>query len=449
MIRPFQFLVPVRVLFLFLSDALLIFASYAVAGYYASESGRVAFLLANDWPVMLLPCGAILFGYYFSGLYADLRTPGLTSLVQRLSQPIGVVVIVEAFLNYLNLDWALPAWIAIPGSVLALASDVVWRRLFSAAIQDAVAARRVLFLGISPSVERLWQHLRKHPELGILPIGYLDDAAPGAGAVEPAPLGPTSSLLRQVDEYEPNWIVVADRRRVDPGWTGEFLRLRFSGIGAADAAGFYETTLARVCLAEMDREDAVFDQSLRPDQFNINVQSMYSVFLACLMTPVVLPLIAITALFVKTVSPSGPAFVREKRIGKNGAEFTIHRLRLSYPDSGVQRDIPLAGLLRRLGLDALPLLWNLLRGEMSIAGPQPDRPEFAERLDNAIPFHFQRTAVKPGVTGWAQTHDVGDDPMHDAARRLEFDLYYIKNLSPALDVLILLRSVRQLRLFVL
>ncbi len=469
MIRPFQFLVPVRVLFLSLTDAALIFASYAAAGYYASQTGRVAFLLANDWPLLLFPCGAILIGYYFSGSYADLRTAGLTTLLQKLSQPIGLTLLAEALLNYLSVDWALPASIAIPGSVLALIADVVWRRLFVAAIRDAVAARRVLFLGTSPSVAQLCEHLNRHPELGIVPVGYLGDgpeqgrnepergsngaerASNGAeqGGDAPALLGPVSSLVRNVDGYEPSWIVVADREKVQPAWTGEFLRLRFGGIGAADVAGFYETMLARVCLAEMGREDAVFDARLQPSTVKLNLQAMYSGLLAVLLAVPAVPAIAIVALLIKAVSPSEPVFLGERRIGKNDVPFNVYRLRMTYRDGEARRPFRLAWLARRIGLDALPLLWNVLRGEMSMVGPQPDRPEFAERLEESLPMSFQRRAVKPGVTGWAQTHDVGDDPMHDAARRLEYDLYYIKNLGIALDVLVLLRSLRQGRLFVL
>ncbi len=448
MIRPFQFLVPIRVLFLFLTDAALIFASYAAAVYYASQTGRVAFLLANDWPLLLFPCGAILTGYYFSGSYADLRTPGLTTLLQKLSQPIGLALLAEAFLSYLNVDWALPASIAIPGSVLALAVDVVWRRLFVAGIRDAVAARRVLFLGTSPSVAQLCDHLTRHPELGMVPVGYLGDQAEQGTAV-PKLLGPVSSLVRQVEEYEPSWIVVADREKVQPAWTGEFLRLRFGGIGAADAAGFYETTLARVCLAEMGREDVVFDERLQPSAVRLNLQAMYSALLGCLVAVPAVPMIGMLALLIKASSPAEPVFLRERRIGKNGAPFYVRRLRLTYLDGEARRELRFAWLARRFGLDALPLLWNVLRGEMSMVGPQPDRPEFAERLEEALPMSFQRRAVKPGVTGWAQTHDVGDDPLRDVARRLEYDLYYIKNLGIALDVLVLLRSLRQGRLFVL
>jgi lipopolysaccharide/colanic/teichoic acid biosynthesis glycosyltransferase len=152
-------------------------------------------------------------------------------------------------------------------------------------------------------------------------------------------------------------------------------------------------------------------------------------------------LIGILALLVKASSP-GPAFVREQRVGLNGVTFTVSCLRLRDASGGILRYGWLSRFLERSGWSGLPLLWNILRGEMSFVGPRPDRPEFAALLNDVLPYNFQRTLVKPGVVGWAQIHDLGDDPMHDALRRLEYDLYYIKNLSPSIDIFVLLRALR-------
>jgi lipopolysaccharide/colanic/teichoic acid biosynthesis glycosyltransferase len=265
------------------------------------------------------------------------------------------------------------------------------------------------------------------------PIGYFDDGNPAMVATALPLVGSLKNLLPGIDDYKPNWIVVANRQQVGPEWVDAFLRLRFGGIDAADVAGFYETNLARLCLAEMRPSDVFFSESLRPNQFSLNLQSMYSMLLALLLAPLVFPLIGILALLVKASSP-GPAFVSEQRVGLNGAPFTVHRLRLS--------NVRMGRFIKLLGWDGLPLLWNILRGEMSFIGPEPDRPEFAARLNQIMLYNSHRTVVKPGVTGWAQIHDMGDDPLHDALRRLEYDLYYIKNLSTSIDIFVLLRALR-------
>ncbi len=445
MIGIFRFLIPARVLTLFISEALLIFGCYAAASFYASDVPGSVFLFETDWLLLLIPVGVILLGFYFTDLYAELRAPSLTVLLQQLSVAVGFALVAEALVSYLDLDLALPARIVITGSLLTVAAVLLWRRLFSAAIQSGVASRRLLFLGMSPSVEQLSEHLRQHPELGMTPMGYLDDGNPGPVSTSLQRVGSRSSLLQGIDEYKPSWIVVAKREQVGPEWVDEFLRLRFGGIDAADVAGFYEITRARLCLAEMRLGDLLFGDSLRPNQFNVNLQSMYSMLLALVVTPIVLPLLAILALLVKAASP-GPVFVREERAGMNGVPFTIRRFGV-MDSGGVPRTSRLGRFLERSGWAGLPLLWNILRGEMTFVGPQADRPEFADRLNQAVPYNIQRTVVKPGVTGWAQVHDLGDDPMHDALRRLEYDLYYIKNLSPSIDVFVLLRSLRDLLSF--
>lgn len=433
MIRIFRFLIPARVLTLFISEALLIFGSYAIASFYLSDLAGSVFLFETDWLLLLIPVCVILLGFYFTDLYTELRVRSLTVLLQQLSVAVGFALIAEAFLSYLALDWVLPARIAIAGSLLSVAVLLIWRRIFSAAIQSGVAGRRLLFLGISPSVEHLSQHLQRHPELGMTPIGYFDDGNPAMVATALPLVGSLKNLLPGIDDYKPNWIVVANRQQVGPEWVDAFLRLRFGGIDAADVAGFYETNLARLCLAEMRPSDVFFSENLRPNQFSLNLQSMYSMLLALLLAPLVFPLIGILALLVKASSP-GPAFVSEQRVGLNGAPFTVHRLRLS--------NVRMGRFIKLLGWDGLPLLWNILRGEMSFIGPEPDRPEFAARLNQIMLYNSHRTVVKPGVTGWAQIHDMGDDPLHDALRRLEYDLYYIKNLSTSIDIFVLLRALR-------
>src|SRR5579862_2465319 len=290
MIAIFRFLIPARVLTLFISEALLIFSCYAAASFYASDLPGSLFLFETDWLLLLIPVGVILLGFYFADLYTELRVPSLTVLLQQLSVAVGFALVAEALVSYWDLDWALPARIVIAGSLLSVAVVLLWRRMFSAALQSGVASRRLLFLGISPSVEQLSEHLRQHPELGMTPVGYLDDGNPGSVSVGLQRVGSRSTLLNEIDEYKPNWIVVAKREQVGPEWVDEFLRLRFGGIDAADVAGFYETTRARLCLAEMRLGDVLFGDSLRPNQFNVNLQSMYSALLMILVTPIALPL---------------------------------------------------------------------------------------------------------------------------------------------------------------
>jgi len=176
----------------------------------------------------------------------------------------------------------------------------------------------------------------------------------------------------------------------------------------------------------------IFGDTLEPSPAWLNLQPAYSLVLAAIAFVLLLPLLLLIALLVKITS-RGPVLLRERRAGFSGASFDLYRFRCASP---------IGRLLRRLRLDGLPQLVNVLRGEMSLVGPRPVPPEFAARLAELIPFYNQRHLVRPGLTGWAQVNAgaLGFGP--DALAVLEYDLHYIRNLSPAFDLLILLSAVR-------
>jgi exopolysaccharide biosynthesis polyprenyl glycosylphosphotransferase len=171
---------------------------------------------------------------------------------------------------------------------------------------------------------------------------------------------------------------------------------------------------------------------------------------------VTLPVMLITATLVKLTS-AGPVLFRQTRTGLNGAPFKLYKFRSMYQDAEAHtgavwskkddpRVTPVGWWLRRLRLDELPQLFNVLRGEMSLVGPRPERPEFVHLLQEQIPYYSQRHCVKPGITGWAQINHKYTDSVNDAIVKLEYDLYYIKNLATSLDLYILFHTVKTMLL---
>ena len=153
------------------------------------------------------------------------------------------------------------------------------------------------------------------------------------------------------------------------------------------------------------------------------------------------------------LSSPGPALFRQQRVGKNDAVFTLYKFRSMYRDAEAAsgavwakkddpRITPAGKWLRRLRLDELPQLFNVLKGDMSIVGPRPERPEFVTELAQRIPYYRQRHCVKPGITGWAQINHKYGDSIEDTITKLEYDLYYIKNLAPALDAFIMFHTAK-------
>jgi len=435
MISIFKLLVPASVLALFLSETLLIFACYGTAAYLDPELGTAFLWDQGGWQRIALVVTAIVLAMYFRQLYADLQLRSRILLLQQLVLIMGIAFLVEALVAYWDLAWALPRAALIAGSAFTIAALFVWRVLFSLAIRNKVGLRRVLFMGLSPASVELAHYLVRHPEIGFAPIGYLDSG--GAAALELTDvvrLGSSAKLQSVVEEYRPDRIVIGKRSDADFSRADDFAELHFGGVTTEDVAGFYEKTLGRVCAAQVRPEALLFSESLQPDRLNLRLQTMYGFLITVLVAPVVLLLTGAMALFVK-LTGGGPVLRREQRVGMNGALFTMYSFR-------VKQDA-----LRDLGMHGLPRFWNVLRGQMSLVGPQADRPEFAAYLNRTIPFHAQRTAVRPGMTGWDQINQLKDNSSGNAVRRLEYDMYYIKNLSFLLDLFVLVRWFRETYLF--
>jgi exopolysaccharide biosynthesis polyprenyl glycosylphosphotransferase len=182
------------------------------------------------------------------------------------------------------------------------------------------------------------------------------------------------------------------------------------------------------------------------------LQSLYSFFIALAGAVLTLPIMLLVAVAVR-LSSTGPILFRQTRVGRNNAPFTLYKFRSMRQDAeeatgavwAIENDprvTPVGRWLRLLRLDELPQFFNVLRGEMSIVGPRPERPEFVKMLTEKIPFYRQRHCVKPGITGLAQISHKYSDSLEDTITKLEYDLYYIKNLSPALDAYIIFHTMK-------
>jgi exopolysaccharide biosynthesis polyprenyl glycosylphosphotransferase len=255
-----------------------------------------------------------------------------------------------------------------------------------------------------------------------------------------------------VSDSKPSRIVVGltDRRSLLP--FNELLDLRFRGVAIEESARAYETAFARISLKELRPSDLVFSSDLGPRPLNLSLQSIYCWIIALTAVVLTLPLMALVAILVRITSP-GPALFQQVRVGKDDHPFTLFKFRSMRNDAEAgtgavwaqrndPRVTPLGKWLRKLRLDELPQLFNVLKGEMSIVGPRPERPEFVQKLEAEIPFYRQRHCVKPGITGWAQINHKYGDTLEDTITKLEYDLYYIKNMAPALDFYIMFQTAK-------
>jgi lipopolysaccharide/colanic/teichoic acid biosynthesis glycosyltransferase len=443
MIRIFKVFVPTSILALLVSEACLIFGSYFAAVYLDPDlDAEVFFTFDSGLPRIAIVSALILAGNLFYGLYTNVRVQNRLRLLQELCVMLGVAFSIEALMIFVLPDWTVPRNMMIFGSAISLGVLFVWRLLFNRAVGKALGTKRVLFLGSSPAASQLAAHFVLHPELGLSPLGYVPGPDPVApGAVVPVHVTSVAELDRVVDESAPEWILVGDRREVRPWWVTEFLELRFGGVETEDVARVYETALGRVCIAEIRPSDLIFGDGFQPQPINLRLQSIYSKALAMAMVMLSLPLMTLIAVLIK-LSSKGPVLVGDRYLGLNGKPFTMFRFRMDDAGSGIPRLTVVGKFIARFRMSCLPQLFHVLRGQMSMVGPRAEREEYAARLAGEIPMYRHRLCVKPGITGWAQVNPISSYLRNNTLCQLEFDFYYIKNLSPSLDFFILLRTLR-------
>jgi exopolysaccharide biosynthesis polyprenyl glycosylphosphotransferase len=232
----------------------------------------------------------------------------------------------------------------------------------------------------------------------------------------------------------------------------ELLELRFGGNIIEEAASAYERVCGRVCVKELRPSQLIYSGELGPRRQTLLYQSLSNLLVAGIGVIVAAPVMLVVALAVRLSSP-GPILYRQIRVGMDGVAFTLYKFRSMRADAEAEsgavwaskddpRVTPVGRILRKLRVDELPQLFNVLKGEMSIVGPRPERPEFVKTLSSRIPYYRQRHCVRPGITGWAQINYRYSDNLEDTIEKLEYDLFYIKNMSLGLDTYIIFHTLK-------
>jgi len=429
---------------------ILILACYVLAILLLRmDAGFYLFGEGNYWKLLVVT-GFIILALYYQDLYTELRITSRLLLVQQVCLAVGSALLLLAFLGFLQPEFLMSRWLMVLGSALVVLVLPVYRVFFWKYIIGALRSERVLLLGNSSILGEVIECLQEKPQFGYSLLGYLCEDKPNDF---PIPCLGTLNDVREIcDKHKPTRIVVgmAERRNRLP--MHDLLEIRFAGVVIEDAADTYEVAMRRVCSRKIQPSQLIFSRMLGPSTHALTIQSLYSFVIGVIGMVAFSPLMLLTALAVR-LSSKGPVFYRQRRVGVNGRTFTLYKFRSMYADAEARtgavwaskddpRITPLGKWLRRLRLDELPQFWNVVKGDMVIVGPRPERPEFVDVLAQQIPYYRQRLAVKPGITGWAQINHKYGDTQLDAMIKLEYDLYYIKHVAPALDFYIIFHTVK-------
>lgn len=458
MIRLFRVFVPISTATLLASEIVLISAAFLIAPYLALPVGGTIYLLYEGGLQNLsLVVAVMLLVLYFHDLYTDIHVGSRILLLQQLCIALGTVFLTQGLLSYVDHGLLIPLRVMVTGSALSLSGIFLWRIFFSAYVLQVVGRKRLLMLGDSQLFALIAAHIGAHPEQGLQISGRLDDQGePGATNGGIKLLGGFQELRSIVTATNPDRIVVGLSERRNRAPVGELLELRFSGYLIEEVATTFEQVCGRVSVKDLRPSQLIYSRELGPRGKSLFYQSLFNVAVAILVLAAALPIMILTALAV-WFSSKGPILYRQVRVGMDGVPFTLYKFRSMRQDAEAgtgaiwaSKDDPrvtrVGRFIRKVRFDELPQLFNVLRGEMSIVGPRPERPEFVRVLTEQIPYYRQRHCVRPGITGWAQINYKYGDTLEDTVTKLEYDLYYIKNMAFSLDTYIIFHTAKAMLL---
>jgi sugar transferase (PEP-CTERM system associated) len=259
------------------------------------------------------------------------------------------------------------------------------------------------------------------------------------------------TLLELARGVEADYVVAAADEPRGAVWTSDLLACRLEGLRVYDVAGFFERVLRRIPVAHLRGSELAFCDEVRPTATRRFAKRAFDLLMALMLLLGAGPWMVLVALAIRLDS-KGPVFYRQERVGQGGRRYWLWKFRSMRVDAekygavwaraNDERVTRVGRFIRKSRLDELPQVFNVLWGQMSLVGPRPERPVFVEQLRLELPFYALREAVKPGITGWAQIRYPYGASVEDARNKLELDLYYLKNQSFFLDLIVTFHTVR-------
>jgi sugar transferase (PEP-CTERM system associated) len=455
-IRIFNAYFPSRTLLLAFSEACVVVFAFTVSCVVLM--GRDADIFLNyDGGFANIALITIVFVLcmYYGDLYDSLILSNRREVIIRLIQVSGVGTLVMAVLYSAIPRARLGARNFELGLALVMVLVWFWRELFLWMFRSEHLLERAVLLGDGPLARKLAEEIITRPDLGLKLVGYVSASAAQAQSNLPH-LGTPDQLSEVVRTREVRRVLVtmSDQRGKLP--MNELLAIKSQYARVQDGAEIYEKLTGKLPLESLRMSWLLFSSGLQSSRWATAWKTGFSFVISLMLLILCLPIMLLVAIAIRLDSP-GPAVFLQKRVGKGGKHFILYKFRSMYHavdeckiNPPAEEDDPritrLGRFLRKSRLDELPQLYNILRGDMHFVGPRPFVPDQEQELVKAIPLYNQRWNVKPGATGWAQINRGYCATLADNSEKLAYDLFYIKNMSLSLDLLIMFKTLKILLL---
>ena len=447
MIRLFNVYYPVRTLILLAGEALIVWTSFLLGTVL--ENPDDSYLVLNDqhgyYKILVVTLFVLVCSHWFD-LYDPARFDAKGELYFRLLLVPGLLALLLAVVTAMFPHFTMGRGAFLLGLIILTLALLGWRTAYYWLVQQPYLRERVYVLGGGERAQRVIQGLRQRSDLGIEIVGW-------TGNLEGVPTREEMAThLLEVSRSRVHRVILAmsDRRGGLP--VRELLELRLDGVKIEDATSWLEKMSGRIEVDNLYPSWLIFAEGFRFSAGFMAIRRVVSFVVSLIGLLLLLPVIPLVILAIKLDS-KGPVIYRQKRVGRNSVHFHVYKFRTMRQDAEAKTGAIWAGqddprvtkvgkFLRSSRLDEIPQLWNVLRGDMGFVGPRPERPEFVEWLTREIPYYPVRHVVRPGVTGWAQVRYKYGNTLEDAKEKLQYDLFYIKNISLGLDLLIMFQTVK-------
>jgi sugar transferase (PEP-CTERM system associated) len=453
-----------------LGEGLLMAVGALLALYFRLEDTSEIFTWRYGWHRILLVPLVLQVAYFYSDLYNFRVARPFLWTISRLAQATALGVLALAVIYYL-----------VPGlflgrGVLGISGGIIfilmlfWRGVYGWALRQRLFATRVLMVASGSLADAIIEELISRSD-NIFSVVCILDLSPGARDDDDGHagdklnlLGAWSRLLKAelrrdpgelqglVRHYQADMVVVAMDEKRSRMPVEELLRLRMLGVPIVGGEDFFEMVAGRILATRILPAHLIFSEGFAHGALRSFTKRTMDVMFSALGLLLSSPLALITALAVRVDSP-GPVIYRQERVGQHGRLFAMFKFRSMVADAehatgpvwsqeGDQRVTRVGRVIRKLRLDEIPQMYNVLRGDMSFVGPRPERALFVQRLSERLPYYGERHNVKPGITGWAQICFPYGSSEAAALEKLNYDLYYIKHSSLSMDVLVIIQTVK-------
>jgi sugar transferase (PEP-CTERM system associated) len=449
MIRLFQVYYPVRTLVLLGGEVLLAIASFVLAAIIRLGLDDCILVLnyENGIYKILAIAGTSILAFYYFDLYSPQKLTSKWETYFRLFLVLGMLSLGIAALGYWDPAFMFGGNIFALGILILTFSLLSWRALYMVLLRQPMLREQIYVLGSGERAQRFVEAIRSRSDLGMDVVGW---AGANAGVLNREDLGDQIKSLCDREHIHRIIVALQDRRNTMP--VSALLDLRLQGVKIEDASTLLEKISGRIDTEALQPSAIVFSDGFKINEGILVARRLVSITASLLVLLIFVPILPIIALLIKATS-KGPVFFKQQRVGRRGEPFTLFKLRTMGVDAEAgtgarwaaendPRVTKFGSFLRKTRLDEIPQLWNVLKGDMGFVGPRPERPEFVQWLEGAIPYYNLRHIIRPGLTGWAQVKYAYGASVEDTKIKLQYDLYYIKHISVALDLMIAFETIK-------